>query len=468
MAPKKKGQKMDLNAFLADESTGGGSWADEMDELPSGPSAGPGMDGGVGLGGSHLSRNMAGRDGGFGGPMGARDRYDDRPPRAEVPIPREPPYTAFVGNLAFEVGEPDLEDFFQGLAVKSIRLVTGPDGKPRGFGYVEFDTVDDLKNALSATGTDFGGRVVRISVAEAQQSRFGRADEASTWERSGPLAPLPGRSGGFGSGGFRSGAPGGDRAPYEEVDRDAPIRGGKFTPSAPTERRGFSSSSGPGPRAPYEEVERDAPIRGGKFTPSAPPPEREQRRMFADREPSRADDAAAWERRGPLSGPAAGGERRGFGFGGSRTPSDPPATRRPLQLSARSTDSPAATSSDAAPASSRASPFGAAKPVDQSTKEREIEERIAKQRADAAQAQKERDAARDAKKAAAAAGSGAGEQQDGGAWIRKGPLAPAAAKPKDVAPPVAAGGNAPRKAGVSYSGAAGVDDVTKGVEETKI
>lgn len=26
-------------------------------------SAGPGMDGGVGLGGSHLSRNMAGRDG---------------------------------------------------------------------------------------------------------------------------------------------------------------------------------------------------------------------------------------------------------------------------------------------------------------------------------------------------------------------------------------------------------------------
>lgn len=41
----------------------------------------------------------------------------DRPPRAEVPFPTAPPYTAFVGNLSFEVGEADLESFFTGLTV---------------------------------------------------------------------------------------------------------------------------------------------------------------------------------------------------------------------------------------------------------------------------------------------------------------------------------------------------------------
>lgn len=148
----------------------------------------------------------------------------------------------------------------------------GIDGKPRGFGYVEFETVDGLKNALTATGSDLQGRSIRVSVAEAKESRFGRADEASTWERSGPLPSLGGRSGGFG----------------------APRTGG------------FGGSSGGGG---YEEVERDAPLRGGKFVPSEPPAS--ARRMFSDREPSRADEGS-WERRGPTGlPPRAGGPGAG-------------------------------------------------------------------------------------------------------------------------------------------------------------
>ena len=230
-----------------------------------------------------------------------------------------PPFIAFVGNLSFETTEGDLEDFFGGLGVKGVRMAAPSlDGKPRGFGYVEFETVDGLKNALTATGTDLQGRSVRVSVAEAKESRFGRADEASTWERSGPLPSLPGRSGGFGaarSGGFGSDRPGGGGG-YEEVERDAPVRGGKFVPSAPSEpRRGFSNYGAGGAegssRAPYAEVERDAPVRGGKFVPSEPTA---PRRMFSDREPSRADEGS-WERKGPSGVPP-----RGTGFGaGSRT-----------------------------------------------------------------------------------------------------------------------------------------------------
>ncbi|GAA6053676.1 hypothetical protein NBRC10513_005477 [Rhodotorula toruloides] len=490
---------MDLNSFLADSTTGG-SWADEMDELPTGPSAGPTFGEGPGLGGSHLTRGMGQGDRygpRSGGPGGFGDRDDGRPPRAEVPFPTAPPYTAFVGNLSFETTEADLEDFFTDLSVKSVRLVTGMDGKPRGFGYVEFETADNLSQALGASGHDLGGRVVRISVAEAQTSRMGRADEASTWERTGPLPGLPGRSGGFGGMSRDRGPPRDGPGGFEEIERDAPIRGGKFTPSAPSEpRRGFSGygapAGGPGgeggrpPRSfePAPEIERDAPIRGGKFIPSAPPAERgERRQMFADRERTGpgADEAQTWERRGPLPGQ----ERKGFGGGfGSRTPSDPPMTRRPLQLSARSATGtpgaspPSSTSSTPAGSSSRASPFGAAKPIDTASKEREVEEKLAARPAPTLPEKKER------KEGFA----GAGEKSEG-AWVRKGPLAPAAAKPKDVAPPLppvekdtpphaaapaqqAAKIEKPamRKEGFSYSNVAGkseggeVEEVTKGVE----
>lgn len=40
------------------------------------------------------------------------------------------------------------------------------DRKPKGFGYVEFGTLDGLKKALDLNGTQFQGRNVRISVAE--------------------------------------------------------------------------------------------------------------------------------------------------------------------------------------------------------------------------------------------------------------------------------------------------------------
>lgn len=34
------------------------------------------------------------------------------PPREDLPLPTQPPYTAFVGNLAFDLTEAELEDFF--------------------------------------------------------------------------------------------------------------------------------------------------------------------------------------------------------------------------------------------------------------------------------------------------------------------------------------------------------------------
>lgn len=39
------------------------------------------------------------------------------PPRDDVPLPTQPPYTAFVGNLAFDLTEGELEEFFAGSKV---------------------------------------------------------------------------------------------------------------------------------------------------------------------------------------------------------------------------------------------------------------------------------------------------------------------------------------------------------------
>jgi translation initiation factor 4B len=199
--------------------------------------------------------------------------------------------------------------------IVSVRLVSGQDGKPKGFGYVEFAKADDLRNALSATGQDLNGRPTRISVAEAPSQQIGRADAESTWTRKGPLESLPGRSGGFGGarsggfgGGFGSGA-------SEEVEREGPIRGGRFQPSAPAPTAGRMGGGGfgSGERREFQparevEVEREGPIRGGKFQPT---PEREQRSggigfggerrgpPGAGAEPSRADEGS-WTRSGPL------------------------------------------------------------------------------------------------------------------------------------------------------------------------
>lgn len=45
-------------------------------------------------------------------------------------------------------------------------MVNGSDGRAKGFGYVEFETLDGLKDALTKNGTQWMGRNVRVSVAE--------------------------------------------------------------------------------------------------------------------------------------------------------------------------------------------------------------------------------------------------------------------------------------------------------------
>ncbi len=93
-----------------------------------------------------------------------RPRFSDR---EQLPLPSKPPYTAHLGNLAYDVTSTDIETFFSNCKVTNVRIVEDKiDYKPKGFGYVEFATLDGLKTALTYSETNFQGRSVKISIAE--------------------------------------------------------------------------------------------------------------------------------------------------------------------------------------------------------------------------------------------------------------------------------------------------------------
>lgn len=94
-------------------------------------------------------------------PVNSSDKNDQvdaaiaRPPK-EFILPEHPPYTAFVGNLAFSVRDPqelasaisDLvrERFGEEIVITDQRVALDRQAgdRPKGFGYVELETLDHV------------------------------------------------------------------------------------------------------------------------------------------------------------------------------------------------------------------------------------------------------------------------------------------------------------------------------------
>ncbi|PSK42996.1 hypothetical protein B9Z65_6950 [Elsinoe australis] len=381
---------MSLGDFLGDQSLG--SWADEMDTQPMpAPSSG--------FGGERRAYSSAG--GGFGGDRGG-DRgfgssrgggFDEDRPRAfreQLPLPTRPPYTAHLGNLSFEVTEGDVQGFLSGCDVTSVRIVEDKlDRKPKGFGYVEFGTLDGLKKALTLSETQFQGRNVRISVAEPPKDR-GEARELNDWSRKGPLPDLPGqgqrrvteRTGSF-RGGFD---------PASDANAEQPARRGGF-PDSDGKPRDFGNWERKGPLSPVPGQEprqggrgsrdfgeaqerKNSPSWGeGRSEAGSRPPRREfSERAIPERAPTAADQDSQWRARMKPDAPSPP-----VGTPDASVPSSPaappkPAERPRLNLAKR-TVSEAPTDAPSSGSDSKASPFGAARPIDTSAREREVEER---------------------------------------------------------------------------------------------
>ncbi|KIY68816.1 RNA-binding domain-containing protein [Cylindrobasidium torrendii FP15055 ss-10] len=365
--PPKKAKKVSLNEFLGDG--GLGSWADEMDNLPSAPAA-----------------RAEGDTGGMGDRPGRRDDFmssrPDRqgfPPREDLPLPTGPPYTAFIGNLAFDLGESELDEFFSACNTKSTKIIKDRDEKPKGFGYVEFADLDGLKAGLALSGTSFAGRTIRVSVAEPQKERSGFGGDDSKfdnpWRRDGPLPDLPGRGGGGARRGYdrdqermpsvnegpndwRSAMP--SRAPGGPADDGARRR-----KDPAFESSGAADSADNWTMGSRFRASEDAPP--SRFGAGRPPRSDGPRGDMGPPPPPREEERD-WRAKRPL--------------GSSPTSSNPPTPqmRRKLELLPR-TGSGSGTSTPLAspkitPAAPRSNPFGDAKPVDVSAREHEVEVKL--------------------------------------------------------------------------------------------
>uniref|UniRef100_A0A2K6K372 Eukaryotic translation initiation factor 4B n=1 Tax=Rhinopithecus bieti TaxID=61621 RepID=A0A2K6K372_RHIBE len=279
-------------------------------------------------------------------------------------LPKSPPYTAFLGNLPYDVTEESIKEFFRGLNISAVRLPREPSNPERlkGFGYAEFEELDSLLSALSLNEESLGNRRIQVGVADQVQDidrddgYFGRnrnrdSDKTVTDWRARPATDsfddYPPRRGDDSFGdkyrdrydsdryhdGYRDGywdGPCRDMDPYGGQDRSRGSRDYSWIGSG---RRAFGSG-----------YRRDDDYRGG-----------------GDRYEDRYDrrDDRSWSSRDDYSWDDYRRDDRG-----------PPPQSTPKE------DDSSASTSQSSPA---ASIFGWVKPVDTAAREREVEELLQKE-----------------------------------------------------------------------------------------
>ena len=107
----------------------------------------------------------------------------------------------YVGNLSYNVTEPELKEVFgeNGRNVKEVKVVADRDtGRPRGFAFVEMTTDAEAAQAIETlNGREIQGRPINVSEARERAPRSGGGGG--------------GFGGGGGGGGFGGGGGGGGR-----------------------------------------------------------------------------------------------------------------------------------------------------------------------------------------------------------------------------------------------------------------
>jgi len=82
----------------------------------------------------------------------------------------------YVGNLASEVSNKDLEDLFAQAGVcESVAVITDRDtGQSRGFGFVEMSSNGEAQKAIQQfNGQELKGRALKVSEAKERESNNG-------------------------------------------------------------------------------------------------------------------------------------------------------------------------------------------------------------------------------------------------------------------------------------------------------
>ena len=80
-------------------------------------------------------------------------------------------FSIFIGNLSFKTNEDGIKNLFEDCGnIIDIRIARRPDGNPRGFAHVDFDSKEGMEMALEKTGYRLDGRELRIDKTTNQPS----------------------------------------------------------------------------------------------------------------------------------------------------------------------------------------------------------------------------------------------------------------------------------------------------------
>ena len=94
----------------------------------------------------------------------------------------------YVGNLAFQTTNQQLEDLFaQAGTVQSANVIEDRDtGRSRGFAFVEMSTSSEAAAAIEQfNGKELAGRALKINEAKPREPRNGSSDRNSSRNRGG-------------------------------------------------------------------------------------------------------------------------------------------------------------------------------------------------------------------------------------------------------------------------------------------
>ena len=94
----------------------------------------------------------------------------------------------YVGNLAFQTTNQQLEDLFaQAGTVQSANVIEDREtGRSRGFAFIEMSTNAEAAAAIDQfNGKELGGRALKVNEAKPRETRNGSSDRNSSRNRSG-------------------------------------------------------------------------------------------------------------------------------------------------------------------------------------------------------------------------------------------------------------------------------------------
>ena len=139
---------------------------------------------------------------------------DERPVRSRQPSKKfEGCSQVFIGNLAWDVDEEAVREFFQDCGqIDQVRFSTDCESRKfKGFGHVEFAESDRTDKAVAKAGQDLMGRPIRVdfSAPRERPSFRGGGRVVHGGHTSFFLSPKDGRRGGCGRRGSGQGGRGG-------------------------------------------------------------------------------------------------------------------------------------------------------------------------------------------------------------------------------------------------------------------